>query len=133
MAQRIHYTHFFDLIHKLIIVFGPIGTIVCIAYLVTEKDMSESLGIFLCIFIIALLILYSIFLRAVPTFFYVLFKFNVKLNYEQMNYCHPLFSGLNWYPCDNILSLPRNQRKAALIQTAKQLFHQYDKKDCPKV
>ncbi len=27
MAQRIPYTHFFDLIHKLIIVFGPIGTI----------------------------------------------------------------------------------------------------------
>ena len=133
MAQRIPYTHFFDLIHKLIIVFGPISTILIVAYFVTEKNMSEGFGIFLCIFIIALLVLYSIIFRAAPTFFYVLFKFNVRLNYKQMNYCHPLFSGLKWYPCDNILSLPRRERKAALIQTAKQLFHQYDNKVCPKV
>ena len=51
MAQRIPYTHFFDLIHKLIIVFGPISTILIVAYFVTEKNMSEGFGIFLCIFI----------------------------------------------------------------------------------
>lgn len=133
MAQRIPYTHFFDLIHKLIIVFGPIGTIVGVAYFVTEKDMSETLGSILCVLFIVVIILYSIFLRAMPTFFYVLFKFKVKLNYKQMNYCHPLFSGSKWYPCDSILTIPKDQRKAALIETAKQLFHKYDNKECPIV
>lgn len=131
MAQKIPYTHFFDLLHKLLIIFAPIGSIIGISYLTTEYDIPEYLVIIMCISIILMIVLYAIFLRAIPTFLYVFFKFNVKLNYKQMNYCHPLFSGSKWYPCDDILSLPKEHRKEALIKIAKEIFHKYDNKDYP--
>lgn len=128
MARRIPYTHFFDLLHKLLLTFGPILSIVLVAFLEEKYYFNEILCGILCVIIILIIIAYGIIFRAVPTFFYVLFKFGIKLTYKEMNYCHPLFSSSKWYPCDNLLSINKEDRKKALLAFAKEICHKYDGK-----
>lgn len=128
MARKIPYTHFFDLLHKLLLTFGPILSIVGICFLAEEIQMGDILCGVLCVSAVIVLIVYGIFCRAVPTFLYVLFKFGIKLTYAEMNYCHPLFSGSRWYPCENLLKINKQDRKQVLLLMAKEICYKYDNK-----
>lgn len=128
MAIKIQHTHFFDLLHKLLLSFGPILSIIGVGYLSEETNINDFLCGVLSVLAVIIIITYGIVCRAVPTFLYVLFKFGIRLSYKEMNYCHPLFSGPTWYSCDNLLEIDEQDRKKALLEIAKELCHKYDGK-----
>lgn len=114
--MRIKYTHFFDGLHKLFVMFAPWLIILLIA-LMSENSFSMYLIIITGVILTIVYVLFAFILDWIPTYLYVLSILGIRLNSRQSKKAKSLIenNGKNWKTLKELRLLNKNDRRKVLF------------------